>query len=146
VQTVDHPDPRYIGPQTPDWIELSLGKRLHLPLDAEVLPVAWRCAHGTVMACSVGIGMLCDQKPSTSRVASRAAIEFCRAFPEIDRALPNLGTELSAYQWECRHGFPRLIGWQPDLDNEGYLRRYWILIPRDDALSASLSRDTNLRR
>jgi len=141
VGTLDQLDERYIGPASPDWLEISLAKRLKLPVgpSAEALgPVAWRCAGGEVVACSFGMGMPCDKKPSTSRVPTKAAIEFCRAFPDIDRALPNLGTELSAYRWICRRGFPHLVGFQPDLDPEGYFKRYWFAIPPDDALSASV--------
>jgi len=143
VDTIDHPDPRYIGPAVPEWIEFSLGKRMKMQVatsESALSPVAWRCAGGAIMACSIGLGMPCEQKPSMSRVPARAAIEFCRAFPDIDRPLPNLGSGLSAYQWVCRHGWPQLIGFQPDLDGAGYLDRYWFEIPPDDALSASVRR------
>jgi hypothetical protein len=141
VKTIDHPDLRYIGPASPDWIESSLGKQLKLPLGAAtdaVAPVAWRCAEGAIMACSIGMGMPCEMRPSKSRVPTKAAIAFCRAFPDVERPLPNLGSELSAYQWVCSHGYPRLIGFQPDLDDAGYFKRYWISIPPSDSLSAGL--------
>jgi hypothetical protein len=140
VETIDRPDPRYIGAASPEWIEFSLGKRMKMQIatsQSVVAPVAWRCADGAIMACSIGLGMPCEKKPSMSRVPARAAIEFCRAFPDIDKPLPNLGSDVSAYQWICRHGWPQLVGFQPDLDDEGYLDRYWLEIPPEDALSAS---------
>jgi hypothetical protein len=139
VETIDHPDARYTGPAAPDWIEFSLAKRMKMQAatsQSALAPVAWRCAGGSIMACSIGLGMPCDQKPSMSRVPTRAALEFCRAFPDIGKPLPNLGSEISAYQWVCRNGWPQLIGFQPDLDDEGYLDRYWFEIPPDDSLSA----------
>jgi len=148
VKTIDRPDQRYVGPASPDWIEYSLAQRLRMQpaTSSNILsPVAWRCADGAIMACSVGLGMPCDRKPSASRVPARAAIDFCRAFPEIARPLPNLGSELSAYQWTCRHGWPQLVGLQPDLDDEGYLDRYWFEIPPDGALSASAKQGFNQR-
>jgi hypothetical protein len=144
VETIDHPDPRYVGPVAPDWIEFALGKRMQIQVatsESMLAPVAWRCAGGTIMACSVGLGMPCGTKPSMSRVPARAAVEFCRAFPDIEKPLPNLGGDLSAYQWVCRHGWPQLIGLQPDLDDEGYLDRYWFEIPPDESLSASAQRE-----
>jgi hypothetical protein len=143
VENIDRPDARYVGPATPDWIEYALGKRMKMQVATShsiLAPVAWRCADGAIMACSVGLGMPCGTKPSMSRVPARAAINFCRAFPDIDKPLPNLGGEISAYQWVCRHGWPQLIGYQPDLDGEGYLDRYWFEIPPDESISASVRR------
>src|SRR5690348_5307970 len=65
VGTIDHPDERYGGPASPEWIADAVTRALHLgpAVTAQMaLPVAWRCVDGSVAACSFGFGMPCDAK------------------------------------------------------------------------------------
>lgn len=141
IGTIDRPDNRYAGPASPEWITDALGRTLHLVptvTNEMVLPVEWRCASGSVMACSRGLGMSCDEKADDSRVPSRAALEFCRAFPNIDKPLPNLDGLLSKYTWDCSAGWPHIIGLRPDIDAEGYLTRYWFRVTPGATFTAKL--------
>ncbi len=142
VGTIERPDERYGGPATPEWMDDALGRALRLgPIgDRMVAPVAWRCAGGSVIACSRGLGMACDERADASRVPSRATLDFCRAFPDVERPLPSLDGVLSRYRWICRAGWPHIIGLQPGLDAEGYPARYWFRIAPGGSFSAKIER------
>src|SRR5215469_4633166 len=122
VGTIDHPDDRYDGPASPEWIADAMTRALHLgpAVTAQMaLPVAWRCIDGTVAACSLGFGMPCDAKAGdTSHVPTKDVMDFCRAFPEINQPLPRMNGPPSIYAWGCRAGWPHIIGLRGDIDAE----------------------------
>lgn len=139
VNTVDRPGYQYVGPASPEWVEDAMARELHLgPVVSNpgLLPIVWRCADGMVVGCSIGFGMPCDERVDTSRVPTRAILDFCRAFPDDNRPLPILDGQLSAYTWGCRTGWPHIIGVRRDLDAQGYPRRYWLLVKPSGAFSA----------
>ena len=142
VGTIDHPDNRYDGPASPEWIADAVTRSLHLgpAVTAQMaLPVVWRCVDGSVAACSFGFGMPCDAKVGdTSHVPTKDVMDFCRAFPEVDRPLPGMSGPPSIYTWGCRAGWPHIIGLRNDLDAEGYPRRYWLRVTPGPAFSAQL--------
>lgn len=147
VGTADHPGARYRGAAVPKWMIQSLRRqmRLHLHVRGEpVLPIAWRCAGGSVEACSVGFGMRCDERADTSRVPTKALLDFCRAFPNFGAALPTLDGRLSAYEWRCHGGWPHIIGLRKDLDAERYLRRDWFRVVPGPSFWARLGRGSAL--
>lgn len=131
VGTTDHPGARYAGVAAPKWMIESLKRQIHIDLDIRgepLLPIAWRCAAGSVEACSVGLGMRCGERANTSRVPTKALLDFCRAFPNFGAALPTLNGQLSAYKWHCHAGWPHIIGLRTDLDTEGYRRSDWFRV------------------
>jgi hypothetical protein len=141
VGTIDHPDGRYDGPASPEWIADALTRSQHLGPAAtyrDALPVAWRCVGGSVVACSYGLGMDCEEKADASRVPSKTVLDFCRAFPDIDRPLPDMGPSPSLYAWDCRAGWPHIIGLRRDVDGQGYLLRYWRPVTPGAGFSAGL--------
>jgi hypothetical protein len=141
VGTINHPDGRYDGPASPEWIADALTRIQRLgpaTTDQAVLPVAWRCAGGSVVACSYGFGMDCDERADTSRLPSKATLDFCRAFPDVGQPLPDMGPSPSIYAWGCRAGWPHIIGLRRDVDGQGYLLRYWRSVTPGAGFSAGL--------
>ncbi|MGH7015306.1 MAG: hypothetical protein ACREEL_14350 [Stellaceae bacterium] len=141
IGTIDHPDDLYVGSRSPEWIADALTRELHPgPAfnDNAALPIVWRCAGGKVVACSIGFGMPCDERGDTSLVPTRAILDFCRAFPDVDRPLPALAGQLSVYAWGCHAGWPHVIGVRRDLDAQRYLLRYWFRVTPSATFSAEL--------
>lgn len=142
VGTIDHPDTRYDGPVSPEWIADAVTRALRLGpavTDKMAMPVAWRCVDGSVAACSFGLGMPCDVKADgTSHVPTKDVLDFCRAFPEVDQSLPSMSGPPSIYAWGCRAGWPHIIGLRDDIDREGYPRRYWPRVTPGPSFSAQL--------
>lgn len=140
VGAIDHPDERYVGPASPEWMADAMVSDLGLGQAAmtAVTPVVWRCSGGSVVACSPGLGMACNDKADGSRVPTKVTLEFCRAFPEIDRPLPSMGASPSIYAWGCHAGWPRIIGTRHDLDADGYPRRYWLRVTPGPGFTAKL--------
>lgn len=140
VGSIDHPDGRYDGPASPEWIADAVTRALHLgpAVTAKMaLPVAWRCVDGSVAACSIGFGMPCNAKADdTSHVPTKDILDFCRAFPEVDQPLPSMSGPPSIYAWGCRAGWPHIIGLRDDIDTEGYPRRYWLRVTPGPSFSA----------
>jgi hypothetical protein len=83
VGTIDTPDARYTGPQTPDVIVRGLMKAMGISADAPVEPfvrlTTWRCMNGKVYACNFGANIPCRERADTKRTPSPEINEFCRA-------------------------------------------------------------------
>ncbi len=104
VGTIDRPDARYTGPAMPDWVAEALkrasGAAPGAPLEIFKRGI-WRCAAGTVLACTYGANIPCDGKADTRTTPGPGAREYCRDNPGAE-IVPAYATGHSTiYAWHC---------------------------------------------
>lgn len=134
IDTVDSPDERYTGPETPRAIVRGLRKALLIPEDAPMGSFAektvWRCMNGKVVACNAGVNIPCTEKADTSRLPRARMVEFCKANPGCD-FIPAFATgKTTIYHWRCTDGEPVLVKQSRTPDARGFLTEIWHEIPR----------------
>jgi len=129
IGTIDAPDARYTGPQTPDAIVRGLMKAMDIPADAPSEPLArlttWRCMSGKVYACNFGANIPCQEKADTSRAPSAAMNDFCKANPTSDVIPAAVTGRATIYAWRCAIGAPAIEKELTKPDAQGFLTMFW---------------------
>lgn len=135
VGTIDTPDARYTGPVNPGWLAPAFARAAGIPADSGIVEHApalvWRCADGRVLACSHGANIPCESKANTSNKPSKAMTDYC-ANPPATPA-PGMPSFIPAYvtghdtiySWACEDGRAVTNGPQAEVDNQGYMARFW---------------------
>lgn len=111
VGTIDYVDGRYTGPV----LVPEIAEALHIPATSARDRVRWRCASGTVMACTSYGWPICDTTPDATEM-----LAFCQRNPEVSRLLAPNGT------WACKAGRPVIpddASWP--VDDRGFLPKAW---------------------
>ena len=115
VQTIDAPDPRYVGPKLPPVIAAAL----QIPISSPPDQIHWRCLNSTLMGCMANNTHRCDVTPTVKEMVS-----YCNENPGAkDLPAPN-GT------WFCSGATPVIPKDQKwPVDARGFYPDAWILVP-----------------
>lgn len=114
VGTIDHVDGRYSGPMTTP----AIARTLSVPENTARDRVHWRCANGTVMACTSFIGPICDVSPSVEEMRA-----YCAQYPSAPQLMAPGGV------WSCVDGKPQLPeGASWPIDSRGFRTDSWFVV------------------
>jgi hypothetical protein len=139
VGTIDQPDGNYIGTKSPAWLPEALKQAIKAPanLSAQSLqPIVWRCADGAVLACSLALGVPCNERAGTSHIPSPGALSFCRAAPEGAEVPARVEGGASIFVWRCHDGWPHIVGQKDKVDGQGFPARFWFKVAPRNLYSA----------
>jgi len=135
VGTIDQPDRNYVGVKSPAWLSEALKQAIKAPanLSAQSLePIVWRCADGAVLACSLALGVPCNERAGTSHIPSAAALSFCRTAPEGAEVPLRVEGGASVFVWRCHDGWPHIVAQRDKIDGQGFPARFWFkVVPRN---------------
>jgi len=129
--TIDQPDGNYIGVKSPSWLPEALKHAIRAPanVSAQSLePIVWRCADGAVLACSLALGIPCNERAGTSRIPSAAALRFCRTASEGAEVPVRIEGNTSIFVWRCHDGWPHVVGRRDEVDGQGFPARFWFKV------------------
>ena len=138
VGTVDKAGSQYVGPQnTPDMIK-AYAKATALPPSSPLWSgsnpgpaLAWRCANGSLMVCSFGANIPCDEKAVTSNTPTDAMNGYCAAPPpNVDASKPFdmpafVTGHDTIWQWQCVGGKAVATKQIFQVDPQGYIASFW---------------------
>ncbi len=138
VGTMDAPDARYTGAETPEAVVNGLRKVLETPDDVPMEPFVagtfWRCMDGKVWACFVGANLPCTEKADTSRTPTPDMADFCAANPTSDFIPAYVTGRATVYEWRCTAGAPEIVKQLVEPDAQGFQSNIWYEIsPGDDS-------------
>jgi WD40-like Beta Propeller Repeat len=140
VGTIDQADDRYAGPYNALEMVLGFARGANVPATSELWSgtnpgpaLAWRCADGVLMVCSYGANIPCDSKADTSREPSPAVIDWCANPPPGPERGDRFGVPAAVTghntiylgAWECIDGKPVITGQPLEVDDQGYVGRFW---------------------
>jgi len=129
VSTMDTPDARYTGPETPEAVVKGLRKVLETPDDVPMEPFVagtfWRCMDGKVWACFVGANLPCTEKADTSRTPTPDMADFCKANPTSDFIPAYITGRATVYEWRCTNGVPEIVKQIVEPDAQGFQSNIW---------------------
>jgi len=129
VSTMDTPDARYTGPETPEAVVKGLRKVLETPDDVPMEPFVagtfWRCMDGKVWACFVGANLPCTEKADTSRTPTPDMADFCQANPSSDFIPAYVTGRATVYEWRCTNGAPEIVKQIVEPDAQGFQSNIW---------------------
>ena len=128
ARTIDVPDARYTGPQTPGSI-LPAG-----PWPFAAGSATWRCMDGSVYACYTGANIPCGAKADTSTTPNEGMANWCKDNPNA-ATIPDVAAgKATIYAWSCKDGVPVPGQQVRHVDAQGYIAEYWQPIPSQFAL------------
>ena len=135
IGTIDAPDERYTGPQTPDEIVQGVMAAAGISEDAPLETISagtnWRCMDSQVWACNVGANLPCGSKADTSDVPTEGMFAFCQENLNSD-FIPAYATgRQTIYQWHCVNDTPEVIKQVFEVDAQGYQVDFWYEIPQE---------------
>lgn len=144
VGSIDAPDARYTGPQVPDAVLSGLIQAAQIsptrPKDVLAQSSFWRCMNGKVYACTVGANLPCQEKADTSKTASAAVNDFCKANPASGSIPAAVTGRATVYDWKCANGKPEIVKQMFDPDARGFIADFWYEIaPTATAPSANMA-------
>jgi peptidoglycan hydrolase-like protein with peptidoglycan-binding domain len=126
VNTIDRPDSRYNGPDTPRIVVRSFGL---VPEDDLFSEFAWRCLNGRVLACqSPGDADACIQWPggmSAVRVPTSEMNAFCKQNPGSSFIPYSLIGHSNPFEWHCSNDHAEITKQLGTLDERGFHEGVW---------------------
>lgn len=129
VDTVDSPDPRYVGPNVPEEIAAGLMKAIGAPEGAppDVFEggTSWRCMDGKVYACNAGANLPCAEKADTSREPNQGMREWCESNNDAEFIPAFASGRSTVYEWRCAGNEPKIVKEANKPDAAGYLSNIW---------------------
>jgi hypothetical protein len=128
VGTIDAPDARYAGPQTPDSVlpkPAEGGAPPPFPADS----VYWRCMDGKVYSCFVGANIPCWDKADTSTEPNTGMQSFCKDQPNAEVIPAVAAGRETIYEWRCKDGAPVMGKQVFQVDAQDFITAYWQEIP-----------------
>lgn len=133
INTIDRPDARYKGPNSPELVAKGLQAAMNVPdTPLEILQngLTWRCMGGKVYACFVGANLPCEEKADTSRTPSQEMKEFCAQNQSSDFIPAAVTGRATVYEWRCANGTPEIVKQVFQVDAQGFLADFWYPISR----------------
>jgi len=124
--TIDAPDVRYTGPQSPAAIDTGLQQAAG---DAGG-GFTWRCMDGDVYACRTTGDTRCRVKPEFSRTGNAAMQAFCRENPNAFSIPASVAGPATAYEWQCDGTEPFVEERIVTADRAGFRADLWYRIER----------------
>jgi hypothetical protein len=85
----------------------------------------WRCMDKKVWVCHFGANLPCPEKADTSKAATQAMQEYCRAHPSADNIPAFVTGRATVYEWRCRDKEPFAARQLFNSDPRGYLADFW---------------------
>lgn len=134
VGTLDKPDARYTGPQTPESVVKGVIKASGAPADAPVEVFSkgtfWRCMDKQVYACFVGANLPCESKANTSKEPTAEMNDFCKANANADFLPAAVTGHDTIYEWACKGGKATAGKQTFQVDGQGYIKEIWYAIAK----------------
>ena len=119
VGTINNPDGRYTGPETPEEIKQ--------PFDYTEGAFRWRCMNGDVWSCSYGANLPC-WKANARRTPTVRMKRYCRTGPNGPIAAAITG-HATIYAWNCKGGKAKRGRQFRHVDAQGFVKEVWRRVP-----------------
>ena len=135
IRVADRPDAKYLGDGTRAVIQDALAVAEHLPQRfadpaSRRVAIPWRCMDGGVWACDPGANLPCGPA-KTSREPSEGMRAFCAEPDHRTGVLPAFVTgHDTIFAWSCRDGVPSLDRQVFEVDERGFVARFWYRLDR----------------
>ncbi len=145
VGTIDEPDARFTGPQTPEVIATQVRKALGTPDDAPLQPFIdnsfWRCLDGKVLGCFLGADLPCILPADTSETPNEGVVAYCQENPAAEFVPAVAAGKATIYEWRCKDGTPEISKQVLHADARGFIAEIWYEItpPSTEASAAPAS-------
>ena len=143
VGTLDQPDNRYTGPETPDaivqGIRQATGAAADAPSELFVAGTSWRCAGGEVLACFVGANLPCGEKADTSQTPHAGIVDYCKSNPAAELVPAAAAGRATVYEWRCKAGVPQIVKQVATPDAQGFIDGIWHPIPAPAAPTSAIT-------
>ena len=127
--TIDVPDARYTGPQSPSAISTGLQQAA----GDNGGGFTWRCMGGAVYACRTTGDTPCRVKPDFSRTGSAAMRAFCRENPNAFSIPERVAGPGTAYEWQCDGTEPFVEQRIVTADRAGFRADLWYRVEPPEA-------------
>jgi hypothetical protein len=128
IGTIDTPNEQYTGPKMPDSIVEGMLKQGIVSSDAPLefqKNAVWRCMDHSVWVCHFGANLPCLEKADTSKVATSAMEDFCKASPTAESIPAVVTGRATVFEWKCNAGKPEIVRQVFQVDHQGYLANFW---------------------
>jgi hypothetical protein len=96
---------------------------LSMPADMVQRTTVFRCMRGQVLMCNLGANLPCG-KANASRT-NQGASSWCKSNPNSDFIPAFAAGHDTIYNWRCKDGQAEIVSQQDQLDERGFITRYW---------------------
>jgi hypothetical protein len=94
-----------------------------MPSDMAQRTTVFRCMRGLTLMCNTGANLPCGK--ADTRRTNRGASAWCKDNPNSDFIPMYAVGHDTIYQWRCTDGQARIVSQQDQVDERGFITRYW---------------------